>query len=73
MCTNSWKDGIWPLGPVCVLGHLDVWNYGSADGRVSDRWNGVDVEVGVGSDGECSLTDFHGVKCHSGRQVCDSV
>jgi len=69
LCTNWWKDGIWPLGPVCVLGHPDVWNYRSVDGRVSDRQNGADVEVGVGSDEEHSLMDFHGVKCHSGRCV----
>ncbi len=29
MCDNQWKDGIWPLGPVCMLGQ---WNSRGADG-----------------------------------------
>ena len=42
--------------------------------KVSDGQNGADVEVGVGSDEECSLTDSPGVVCSGpGRWVCASV
>ncbi len=51
-----------------------MWNYRNVDGRVSDGQNGVDVEVGVGSDEEHFLMDSPGVMCSGpGRQVCGSV
>ncbi len=52
----------------------EMQNYGNVDRRVSDGQNGVDVEVGVGSDEECSLMDPPGVMGSGpGRQVCGSV
>ena len=49
-------------------------NYGNVDGGVLDGQNGVDVEVGVGSDEEHSLMDSPGIMCSGpGRQVCGSV
>ena len=35
LCTNQRKEGLRPLGPVCMLGHVDVW---------MDRW----TEYGCG-------------------------
>src|SRR5258707_7994473 len=40
-----------------------------ADRWVSDNWNGVDVEVGVGSDEEHSLMDSPGVIVQWSREV----
>ena len=52
-CADGWKDG---------------WMDGWAECRMV-RQNGIAIGTGVSSDEEHFLTSFHGVKCHSGRQV----
>ena len=70
--TNWWKERLRPLGPVCVLGHMDVW---MEQMMVSDGMEcGCGCGMGVGSDEEHSLTDSPGVMCSGpGKWECISV
>src|SRR5258708_21814816 len=45
LCTNWWKDGIWPLGPVCMLGPADVQMDGWMDGQSVEWWDGMGLQL----------------------------
>jgi hypothetical protein len=74
LCTNQQKDGIKATGASVhagTCGYADGWN-GSI--RQTEYGCGMDAEVGVGSDEECSLMDSPGVVCSGPeRWVCVSV